>query len=153
MPVTLTAEDSMTPDGCYLDERPWAALLGCTLANVERFQGGLRLTGSLRTGEGVVFAILHQQDCCESVDLIDVAGDLGDLICAPVLVSEARTSDADPRGENTYGHDYSSATWTFIELATNKGSVTLRYYGASNGYYSETAGLYACCLMDAVTTH
>lgn len=127
------------PEGYIIDDRPWTSLHGCTLTDVIRCQGGLRMYAN----DGRILLIMHEQECCESVDLIDVTGDLSDLIGSPVTVAEARQSPAPAKGENHYGHDYVTATWTFIELATVKGSVTLRFYGTSNGCYSETAVLYA----------
>lgn len=87
------------------------------------------------------YAIMHKQDCCEHVELIDIVGDIKDLENSQIYIAECVTNDAsgerDPNGYKT-----ESATWSFIKLATFKGYVDLRFFGQSNGYYSETAELY-----------
>ena len=86
----------------------------------------------------------HSQDCCERVELIDIDGDLDDLIETPLVVAERRTKDASgevfPGGDEDYREE--SATWTFFTFRTIKGTVTMRWFGGSNGYYSETADIY-----------
>ena len=78
----------------------------------------------------------HHQDCCEHVYLEDVNGDWSDMIGSPILLAEVATQDTTPED---FQHDYEpeSQTWTFYKLATAKGHVTLRWFGESNGYYSE----------------
>jgi hypothetical protein len=80
--------------------------------------------------DGRVFTMLHHQDCCESVYLEDICGDLDDLINAQVVDAREETQN----DENAGGF----GTWTFYILGTTKGTVTLRWYGSSNGYYSES---------------
>jgi hypothetical protein len=104
------------------------------------------------TDDGVGYVMQHNQDCCESVTIESIVGDLKDLIGTPILVAEERTSgqrDGEKRGtvpdfiyieawkaKQDYVPD--SETWTFYTFRTIKGSVDIRWYGSSNGYYSES---------------
>lgn len=81
--------------------------------------------------DGSIYKQHHEQDCCEYVEIEDIDGDLNDLIGYPLLQSEEVTQD-DPNASE-------SGTWTFYKFATVKGYVTIRWYGTSNGYYSESA--------------
>lgn len=78
---------------------------------------------------------LHWQDCCESVTIEDVVGDLSDLVGSPIILAEEVTKEVDP--EDPWHLD-PHVTWTFYRFATEKGLVTVRWYGESNGYYSES---------------
>lgn len=86
-----------------------------------------------RTEDGDVFRMLHYQDCCESVSLEEVIGDLADLIGSPILEADEATNETDPPPS---GRGNDANLWTFYKLRTIKGGVTLRWFGSSNGYYS-----------------
>lgn len=82
----------------------------------------------------VKFVLYHEQDCCESVTVEDIVGDLEDLENLPILLAREESNvDNPPIG------DPESYTWTFYKFATFKGYVDIRFYGVSNGYYSESA--------------
>ena len=111
-------------------------LVGLTLTRIERSDpenANERLV--FHSSDGRRFLMWHQQDCCESVHIEDIVGDLNDLIGCPITTTEERRSNnAEIPPLDQYEDSY---TWTFYELATVKGSVTIRWYGTSNGYYSE----------------
>ena len=85
---------------------------------------------------GQQYRLFHGQCCCESVTIEDVVGDLADLVGEPILIAEEATSDKNPDGVTKEYQD--SFTWTFYKFATRKGYVDVRWYGESNGYYSES---------------
>lgn len=110
----------------------FSELLGKTLLKIVKHSDRINFICS----DGTAYAQFHIQDCCESVTVDDVIGDLEDLIGSPILKAEEVTSTENPEGVSKGYQD--SFTWTFYHLATMKGHVTIRWYGESNGYYSES---------------
>ena len=87
---------------------------------------------------GERYAMQHHQDCCESVSVEDINGDLSDLIGLPIVIAEESCSDGMPEGVPSDSCYDDSHTWTFYKLATQRGYVDIRWLGQSNGYYSES---------------
>ena len=119
----------------YQDRTSVSELLGKTLTQINVNEHKDEIT--FITSDGDKYRMLHDQDCCESVAVDDIDGDLADLIGAPLTQAEEAVSE----NENPEGlvKDYQdSFTWTFYKFATVKGYVTIRWYGESNGYYSES---------------
>lgn len=83
---------------------------------------------------GQMYMMTHTQDCCENVWLDDVCGSWDDIEWEP-LVEALETVE-------TMENASESGTWSFYTFKTFKGSLTLRWCGESNGYYSETVDLY-----------
>ncbi len=115
--------------GCDVKE-----LLGKTLSSVTATEDEIEF----KTVDGDTYKMLHIQDCCESVYIESIVGDLEDLVGEPILRAEEaedlfdliRHADKEESRDESY-------TWTFYKLATRKGYVDIRWYGSSNGYYSE----------------
>jgi hypothetical protein len=84
---------------------------------------------ALFDAEGNEHLFHHIQDCCESVYIESIVGDISDLIGSAITEAESVSED--------YPEAYDSGTWTFLKISSEKGGVVIRFLGESNGYYSE----------------
>lgn len=80
--------------------------------------------------DGSKLIMRHDQDCCENVTLEDVCGGkLSDLNGEEIVsITEDTNGDTDT--------NWGIERWTFYTIKTPKRTLTLRWHGESNGYYS-----------------
>lgn len=114
----------------YIDA---AALRGKTITEIE--QKGNDLI-SISTNDGSEYLMQHIQDCCESVRIYDIVGNLSDLVGSPLKVAKEESSRDWP--EDVERDCEESYTWTTYHFHTKKAKVCIRWLGTSNGYYSES---------------
>lgn len=114
-----------------INESQFSDLVGKTLieCDVDRAMD----TILFKCSDGSAFRLHHSQECCESVTINDICGDVDNLVGHPILVAEEVSNEDYGPSEGA-----ESYTWTFYKLATIKGWVTIRWFGESNGYYSES---------------
>lgn len=151
--MTNAEYEKLIIDGvAYVEDKVpfYETLKGLTLKSVRRdvtpdresyFSIDDRENIVMEAEDGRLFILYHAQDCCESVSLEDVVGDLEDLVGSPILEAECVSNIPEQgwleeAGAQTEYED--SFTWTYYKFATIKGHVNLRWYGSSNGYYSES---------------
>ena len=60
---------------------------------------------------------------------------MSDLEGSPILLAEEVSSVGEEDKPDSIDNSF---TWTFYRFATVRGNVTVRWYGSSNGYYSES---------------
>ena len=113
-----------------------ARMVGKTFVQVEGSAGDGEML--FRTADGETFLFGHYQNCCESVRIEDICGDIQDLVGEPILMAEEVSGEIPPQDEEYI----ESQTWTFYKFATRKGYVDVRWLGESNGYYSERVDMW-----------
>jgi len=92
----------------------------------------------MKFDDGTYYKMFHEQDCTEYVQIESIDVSLQHLIGSPILVAEQRsTSDGDTDHYAKDGTDPDSSTWTFYRISNIRSTSVLRWYGMSNGYYSE----------------
>lgn len=111
------------------------ALKGCCIISVEGLEKAsdeVLITFETPEGETKLLTLYHRQDCCEWVRLESFEGDT-DLAGLTVTYAGEVVSREDV--------DYGSQTKTFYTIACGSKTLVLRWYGESNGYYSESVDI------------
>jgi hypothetical protein len=120
------------PDYYLYTEVPFQDMVGKTFTRIEHIKDGQERI--FFYSDKYVYRMMHEQNCCENVIVDEVHGDIGDLIDTPILDAYLSTNEGHIT-ETQYENEH--YTWSFYTIRTIKGSVTLKRYGTSNGYYSE----------------
>jgi len=113
----------------------FSKLFGLTLESVEGLEKGSQMVVFKTKHNDGTYRMHHRQNCCEHVEIVDVTGDVADLIGEEIIRAEESVYEGDDT-KDEYG-ELMRTIWTFYKLATKKGYVDFRWCGQSNGCYSE----------------
>lgn len=116
----------------WKNQKDFSVLKGKTIADVRVNESNDEIR--FETSDGERYLMYHDQSCCENVYIESIVGDIKSLIGQEVLLAEEVSSD----GFGPMNEYEDSYTWTFYKIATIKGHIDIRWYGSSNGYYSES---------------
>ena len=98
-------------------------------------------TGSLKiVTDKYKYHLYHEQDCCENVRLVDVIGDVDNILNKEITFAEEDSGAKDPEWHTSYDYDCHH-TWTKFVLGTKNANVEFWFLGESNGYYSESISI------------
>lgn len=109
-----------------------SSLNGKTISSITGcYQGSDSI--EIKFSDNTYLRFFHYQNCCESVEVEDVVGDPNNHEGAILYGIDEKTSNDSISGDESY-----SFTYTFYTIKTSKGYLDIRWYGSSNGYYSES---------------
>lgn len=111
---------------------PLQSLIGSTICSIEGIEKGseeVRIAYRTNQNHIQVLTMFHQQDCCENVFVQSVEGDTNLEGC---IVTYAGEIISEQESDN-----FSTNTKTFYTIACAEKTMVIRWYGESNGYYSE----------------
>lgn len=114
-------------------------MAGMTYRTIEELKGETITLIERNQDEEIVFTcasgrrfrMYHNQDCCESVAIGSVDGDILSIVGRAIIRAREEPGHED-------GGKYESVTFTDFILATETSEVTIHWVGESNGYYSES---------------
>lgn len=96
---------------------------------------------TIKFTDGTCLKFYHRQDCCETVLLEDFDATPEDLVNANIISIEERISYSNENEIKPLNSWDESYTWSFYVIKTSKFTMTMRWYGESNGWYSETVDI------------
>ena len=129
----------MAKDDCTSKVKVFKDILGKTINKITMTKdssigGGLVSDEILfETDDGKKYRMYHSQNCFEDVHIDEIVSNLSDIIGDELLIAESVSQEA----SDCEKCNDESCSWTFYRFGTFNGSVTIRWFGSSNGCYSE----------------
>ena len=115
----------------------FSVLQGLTMEKFVPCREDIRIRAS-----GREFLMQHDQDCCEEVGVESVTGCVARAVGEVITDAVVHTNKDEPGRADEHGYIAESHTWTYYTIRTQSETIVIRWYGSSNGYYSEEVSFY-----------